>query len=343
MTRPTISRFLAGALPRRRVRETVDSYRRLHDESRGGDVDARRRDSAAMTTRYYDLVTDFYEYGWGASFHFAPRHRAESFQASLARSEMYVAHWLGLRPGMRALDLGCGVGGPMRTIARFSGAHITGINISRYQIGRAQKHNHASQLTHLCEVVCGDFTTLPLPAARFDAAYQIEATAHAPDRRAVFAEVFRVLKPGARFVGYDWCLTDRYDPASAEHRSIKKGIEEGTSLPDLYYIPDVLRALADVGFELIESHDHALTADADGAWWRALAGGPWWTVGGFRASRVGRLATHGLVRTLESIRVLPPGATEVSTLLNSGAEALVRGGQTGIFTPMFFYCARKPD
>jgi sterol 24-C-methyltransferase len=96
-------------------------------------------------------------------------------------------------------------------------------------------------------------------------------------------------------------------------------------------------------FELIESHDHALTADADGAWWRALAGGPWWTVGGFRASRVGRLATHGLVRTLESIRVLPPGATEVSTLLNFGAEALVRGGQTGIFTPMFFYCARKPD
>src|SRR5438552_9575354 len=63
LNRPAISRLLARALPRRQVRDTVDSYRRLHDESHGGDVDARRRHSATMTTRYFDLVTDFYEYG----------------------------------------------------------------------------------------------------------------------------------------------------------------------------------------------------------------------------------------------------------------------------------------
>jgi sterol 24-C-methyltransferase len=342
VSRTTIGRLLAGALPRRRVRDTVDGYRRLHDESRGGNADARRHHSAAMTSGYYDLVTDFYEYGWGPSFHFAPCHRGESFQASLARYEMYVAHWLALRPGMRVLDVGCGVGGPMRTIARFSGAHITGLNNNGYQLKRAQMHNADHRLTRQCDLVRGDFTRLPFADASFDAVYQIEATAHAPDRRVVYAEILRVLEPGGRFCGYEWCITDRYDPASAEHRAIKKGIEEGTSLPDLCSIGEVLDALDDVGFERIESHDHALTADADSPWWRALAGGPWWTVGGFRASPVGRLATHGLVRALETVRVLPAGATEVSTLLNVGADALIRGGRTGIFTPMYFYCGRKP-
>ncbi len=48
-----------------------------------------------------------------------------------------------------------------------------------------------------------------------------------------------------------------------------------------------------------------------------------------------------MVRVLESIRVLPAGATAVSAFLQAGADALVRGGQAGIFTPMFFYCVRK--
>ena len=44
-----------------------------------------------MVNDYYDLVTDFYEYGWGQSFHFAPRHKGESFEASLVRHELYLA------------------------------------------------------------------------------------------------------------------------------------------------------------------------------------------------------------------------------------------------------------
>jgi sterol 24-C-methyltransferase len=343
VNRPTLTRLLASALPHRAVRDTVEGYRSLHDEAQGGDVNARRRHYAAMINRYYDLVTDFYEYGWSPSFHFAPRHKHESFDASLARYEMYVAHWLGLRPGLRALDVGCGVGGPMRTIARFSGAHITGINNSAYQITRAQRHNDEAGLSHLCELVHGDFMKIPLPDATFDAAYQIEATPHAPDRRGVYAEILRVLKPGGRFVGYEWCLTDGYDATNAEHREIKKGIEEGTSLPDLCAIPDILSVLVDVGFVPIESHDHALTADADRPWWLPLAGENWWTPSGFRATPLGRIVTHAMVSTLERIRVLPAGSTQVSTLLNFGADALVRGGRSGVFTPMFFSCARKPE
>ena len=39
--------------------------------------------------------------------------------------------------GQKVLDVGCGVGGPARNIARFSGADITGITINDYQVGAA--------------------------------------------------------------------------------------------------------------------------------------------------------------------------------------------------------------
>jgi hypothetical protein len=41
------------------------------------------------------------------------------------------------------------------------------------------------------------------------------------------------------------------------------------------------------------------------------------------------------------MRVAPRGSTVVSDFLNAGADALVRGGETGVFTPMFFFDGRK--
>lgn len=82
---------------------------------------SREHQYKTHVSSYYHLVTDFFEYGWGESFHFARRHAKETFPQSIARMEHYVALRLGLKPGMKVLDLGAGVGGPMREIARFSG------------------------------------------------------------------------------------------------------------------------------------------------------------------------------------------------------------------------------
>lgn len=40
---------------------------------------------------FYNLVTDFYEYGWGQSFHFAPRRKNEYFRESIRRAEYVLA------------------------------------------------------------------------------------------------------------------------------------------------------------------------------------------------------------------------------------------------------------
>ena len=110
---------------------------------------------------------------------------------------------LGLRPGMRVLDLGCGVGGPLREIARFSGAHIVGVNLNGYQIQRARRQTDDVGLSHLADFLESDFMSIDLPDGSFDAVYAIEATCHAPDRVGVFSEARRLLKPGGCFASYE--------------------------------------------------------------------------------------------------------------------------------------------
>src|SRR5688572_14899787 len=109
--------------------QTVRGYHTLHDAT----LEERRAGYFKLVDNFYKLVTDFYEYGWSQSFHFAPRRKSESLDGSIERYEQYVSQVLKLGPGMRVLDVGCGVGGPMRSIARFSGAHVTGVNLSEYQ------------------------------------------------------------------------------------------------------------------------------------------------------------------------------------------------------------------
>jgi hypothetical protein len=78
-----------------------------------------------------------------------------------------------------ALDCGCGVGGPMRTIAATSGGNVTGITINAYQVKRANYHNEKVGLAKQCKVVQGNFLEMPFEPSSFDGAYAIEATCHA--------------------------------------------------------------------------------------------------------------------------------------------------------------------
>jgi sterol 24-C-methyltransferase len=330
-TTPALTDLVQTSLTPDRVKSIVDEYTAFH----AADVGARKAGYTQMVNDYYDLVTDFYEFGWGQSFHFAPRHRGESFEASLARHEFY----LGLRPGMTVLDVGCGVGGPMRAIARFSGATIIGVNNNDYQIARGQKQTEAAGLADRCRFLKADFMKLPLPDGSVDAIYAIEATCHAPDKAALFKELRRVLKPGGEFAGYEWCLTDKYDGARADHRAIKKGIEEGDALPDLVHTSEVDAALRTAGFSLVEARDLAPESDRETPWYLPLAGRFSWT--GWKHMKIGRVVTRRAVQLLEAVRIAPKGATDVSAMLNRAADALVRGGETGIFTPMYFFHARN--
>ncbi len=65
---------------------------------------------------------------------------------------------------------------------------------------------------------------MPFGEARFDKAYSIESTCHAPDVSKVYGEVFRTLKPGGLFACWEWIVTDKYDSSNKMHRQIIEGI-----------------------------------------------------------------------------------------------------------------------
>jgi sterol 24-C-methyltransferase len=326
-----------GAVARDEVQPAVERYA----ERFAVPAAERGKDAAWLAKNYYQLATDFYEYGWGQSFHFAPLRRGEPVTVAIERRQHDLARKLGLGAGMKAIDVGCGVGGPMRSIARFSGADIVGITISPYQIERARRHNARAGLSAQCQLVEGDFCAMPFADATFDRAYTMEACCYAADRRGPFGEAFRVLKPGALFAGHDWCMTPRYRPTDAEHERIKLGIEKGNGVANLVTTSELVQALTDVGFEVQQADDAAEWPVPETPWFTPLASGVSFT--GFRNSRVGAFLTHQIVRTLEALHASPEGTVKVHDILRLAQRALVEGGQAGIFTPLYSFVARKPE
>lgn len=111
----------------------------------------------AQPLRYYNLATDLYEYAWGESFHFCRFAYGEAFSRAIARHEHFLAHNIGLKPDMKVLDVGCGVGGPAREMVKFAGCHVTGLNINEYQVQRATNYAAKEKLSHKLKFVQGDF------------------------------------------------------------------------------------------------------------------------------------------------------------------------------------------
>lgn len=306
-------------------------------------IEVRRARYAAMIDHFYNLVTDFYEWGWCQSFHFGPRWHNETFLESIKRIEYYLALRLGLKHGMRALDVGCGVGGPMRNICIFTGANIDGVTINEYQVRIGNKYNENNGLQNLCKIHQGDFQKLgeKFPAGNFDVAYAIEATCHSPDRVQCFKGVNQVLKPNGLFCVLEWVMLDGYNPNNKEHVRIKEGIEVGNGLPTLVSPGAVVKSFEDAGFEVLDHFDLNRNQHASNEipWYATLQGSM--SISGFRMTWFGRNVTHCMVWLLELLRIAPEGSVRVSALLNATALDLVSGGIDQIFTPSYFVLGRK--
>ena len=134
------ARLTGGSLAKADVKTAFDEFDAAYDGK--GTISAKDRSrTAQLVDKFYDLVTDIYEFGWGTSFHFSPPLPGKTAAAAEAAHEARLGAVLGVGPGDAVLDVGCGVGGPMRTVASTTGARVTGITINEYQVKRALFHN----------------------------------------------------------------------------------------------------------------------------------------------------------------------------------------------------------
>ncbi|MCJ1460355.1 Delta(24)-sterol C-methyltransferase [Mycoblastus sanguinarius] len=323
-------------------------FKHWENKSAGTETaEARKAEYATLTRHYYNLATDIYEYGWGGSFHFCRFAYGEGFYQAIARHEHYLAHVMGLRDGMKVLDVGCGVGGPAREIAKFAGVNIVGLNNNDYQIERAGKYAAKEGLSQQLSFTKGDFMQMSFPTNSFDAVYAIEATVHAPSLEGVYSQIFRVLKPGGVFGVYEWLMTDNYNNENPHHREIRLGIEQGDGISNMVRISEGLAAIKAAGFELEMHEDLADRVDAR-PWYYPLDGdlrmagslGDLITIA--RMTKVGRFMAHNAIGGLERVGLAPRGTKKTADSLAHAADCLVAGGKEKLFTPMYLMVARKP-
>lgn len=178
----------------------------------------RRYESADSVAAAYDAWTDdrLLERLWGDHVHLghygSPPQRSD-FRAAKSAFVHELVRWSGLDQlprGSRVLDVGCGIGGSARILARDYGLDVIGISISPAQIRRA------TELTPdglSCRFAVMDALDLQLPDQSFDAVWSVEAGPHMPDKQRYADELLRVLKPGGLLAVADWNRRDPSDGA----------------------------------------------------------------------------------------------------------------------------------
>ena len=300
-------------------------------------------DHAETVKEYYDLCGGFMVWGWGESLHFAPLAPHESLEESKIRHQRLMISKLDMRPDMTVVDVGCGVGGPMRRVVREAGVRVVGININEIQLRKAKELNAEAGIDHMVSYETCDFMDMkPIEDDTFDRGYAIESTCHAPDKRRAFAEIFRVLKPGALLWGQDMCLTDKFDPNDDRHRNIKLDLMRGIALNDIATFEEVNRALEAAGFEIIEAMDRDVHEGPSVPWYLPMARRHGKVGNALVRLPMGRKAVIAGAKLAEALRLFPKGSSEVVRLLDRTADAYVAGGRSGIFTPLYCFLARKP-
>ncbi|PIG90360.1 putative S-adenosyl-methionine-sterol-C- methyltransferase [Aspergillus arachidicola] len=242
--------------------------------------------------------------------------------------EESIAEHIGLKPGDKVLDLGCGRGRVAAHMTQYSGAHVTGLNIDPNQIAQARSYNEKLGFKDNRFIV-QDFNSLPLPFEdeTFDAFYQIQAFSLCKDLPALFREIFRVLKPGARFSMLDWVSLPDYDPSNPEHVQLMRRVKPligavGTPTPKI-----LENALTDAGFTVTRS-DNA-------------------SVGGLQAPLIAKVdlyfrSMRQLILGLVKTHVLPKHFKTLINRLCLDGEAFVKMDNMRLVTTSYRIIAQKP-
>ncbi len=167
-----------------------------------------------------------------------------------AASRKLVASFVrlsGLPPGARVADLGCG-SGVFTSLLYEQGYDVVGLDISPklLQLARVKYQK--------IEFLEGDVEALPFPAESFDGILLGGIVHHFPDPSRCAAEVYRVLKPGGRFVAFDpnrrnpfmWLYRDKDSPYYSS-----KGVTANERPMLAHYIASVFAA---AGFQTHTSY-----------------------------------------------------------------------------------------
>jgi len=114
----------------------------------------------------------------------------------------------GLKRGLRVLDVGCGVGGPARTLAAEFGCEVMGLEIVQEFCRAATMLTEWVGMTDQVSFRQGDMRAMPFGDAEFDLAVTLHTIMNVEEKDTLFTEICRVLKPAGKFLVYEVCGED---------------------------------------------------------------------------------------------------------------------------------------
>jgi len=196
-------------------------------------TNARKYISSGTVASAYDSWTEdkLLERLWGEHIHlgFYPKGKKNiDFRKAKVQFVHELVKWSGLDKlpkGSRILDVGCGIGGSSRILAKYYGFNVTGITISPAQVKRAR------ELTpiHLnCTFQVMDAMDLKFEDGSFDGVWSVEAGAHMNDKAKFADEMLRTLRPGGYLALADWNSRDlsQNPPSFFENIVLKQLLEQ---------------------------------------------------------------------------------------------------------------------
>ena len=138
--------------------------------------------------------------------------------------------------GLSILDIGCGAGGIDVALARTHGAgYVTGIDVEdtvlKYARALIDRAGLGARIG-LVKVVPGP---LPFPPGTFDVVFSKDSIVHITDKHALMREIYRVLRPGGRFIASDWLISHDGPPSLQMAAYVAaEGLDFGMASPARY-------------------------------------------------------------------------------------------------------------
>jgi sterol 24-C-methyltransferase len=242
--------------------------------------------------------------------------------------EEKMAKDLNLKMGNRVLDIGCGRGRVASHIATLTGAYVTGMNIDQDQLESARRFAEGKGLTSQCQFKMADLNEIPLPFAdaSMDAVYQIQVFSLSKNLEKLFADIYRILKPGGRLACLDWFRLDKYNPKNPEHADLMRRIKPLIGAIGTPSIEEYTRAIEKAGFK-IKINKNASVNDLQAP----------------LIENADRLYTrlNALINFLVGCKVLPRHFQELFDRLTKDGEAFVEADRKGLVTTSHYILAQK--
>lgn len=242
--------------------------------------------------------------------------------------EKKMAQDLGVKQGGHILDIGCGRGRIASHIASLTGAHVTGINIDTDQLECARRFALGKNLSEQCQFKLGDLNELPLPFANasMDAVYQVQVFSLSKDLEKLFADIYRILKPGGKIACLDWFRLDKYNPKNPEHAELMRRIKPLIGAIGTPSIEQFVRAMEKAGFKILINKNASvnelqapLIENADRLYTRVNA----------------------IINALVRFKILPGHFQELFDRLTKDGEAFVEADRKGLVTTCHYILAQK--